>query len=102
MEIDGDGAPLAGVQVNLQSNYGVDVLEGISGSDGTPDLSAFEEGVYVTNPTKPGYVAVFTSIRVGACNPVDDLFTMVVTVALDTELEDSNPKAESRGIPIMP
>ena len=39
------------------------------------------------------------SIRVEACNPVDDLFTMVVNVASDTELEDSNPKDESREIP---
>ncbi|MCW3989053.1 MAG: hypothetical protein NWE88_03130 [Candidatus Bathyarchaeota archaeon] len=63
MGIDGDGAPLAGVQVNLQSNYGVDVLEGLSRSDGTLDLSAFEEGAYVTNPTKPGYVAMSPLFR---------------------------------------
>lgn len=88
--------------MNLQSTYGADVLEGLSGSDGTLDLSAFEEGVYVTNPTKPGYVAMSPSIRVEACNPVANLFTMVVNVASDTELEDPNPKAESRGIPIMP
>ena len=99
MGIDADGAPLTGVRVNLQSNYGVEVLEGLSGSDGTPDLSAFKEGAYVTNPTKPGYVAMSPSIRVEACTPVDNLFTMVVTVASDTEFEDPNPKAESRGIP---
>ncbi len=73
-------------------------MEGISGSDGTLDLSAFEEGAYVINPTKPGYVAMSPSIRVEACTPVDNLFTMVVNVASDTELEDPNPKAESRGI----
>ena len=74
-------------------------MEGLSRSDGTLDLSAFEEGAYVTNPTKPGYVAMSPSIQVEACTPVDDIFTMVVTVASDTELEDPNPKAESRGIP---
>ena len=77
-------------------------MEGLSGSDGTLDLSAFKEGAYVLNPTKPGYVAILTPIRVEACTPVANLFTMVVTVASDTEFEDPNPKAESRGIPIMP
>jgi hypothetical protein len=85
--------------VKLLPNYGVNVLEGISGSDGTLDLSAFEEGAHVLNLTKPGYLALSPSIRVEACTPVDDLFTMVVTVASDTELEDPNRKAESMSIP---